>query len=246
VLRLSSKADPKSEDYIETIEQEVYLGHIPQMTERGTFIINGSERVVVSQIHRSPGVVFQDAVHPNGTRIYSARVIPMKGSWLEFSTNVQQTMNVYIDRKKKFPVTMLLRVIGYSSDEDILRLFELMEEVTCEEILQDPDTYVGRKIAGDIIDLETGEIIASRDDVLTEDLIERLRSLQQALPIKLFTYKADTPDEPIIARTLAKDPSRSREEALDIIYRQLRSGEPPDMETAEALIDRLLHQRISL
>ncbi len=239
VLRLSSKADPKSEDYIETIEQEVYLGHIPQMTERGTFIINGSERVVVSQIHRSPGVIFQDAVHPNGTRIYSARVIPMKGSWLEFSTNVQQTMNVYIDRKKKFPVTMLLRVIGYSSDEDILRLFDLMEEVTLEEILKNPDQYLGRKIAGDIIDLETGEIIASRDDVLTEDLMERLRSLKQALPIKLFTYKADTPDEPIIARTLAKDPSRSREEALDIIYRQLRSGEPPDMETAEALIDRL-------
>ncbi len=238
-LRLSSKADPKSEDYIETIEQEVYLGNIPQMTERGTFIINGSERVVVSQIHRSPGVIFQDAVHPNGTRIYSARVIPMKGSWLEFSTNVQQTMNVYIDRKKKFPVTMLLRVIGYSSDEDILRLFDLMEEVTREEILAKPEVYVKRKIAGDIIDLDTGEIIASRDDVLTEELLEQLRKSKRVTTIKLFTYSIDTPEEPIIARTLAKDPSRSREEALDLIYRQLRSGEPPDMETAEALIDRL-------
>lgn len=239
-FRLSSKADPQSDDYIETIEQEVYLGNIPQMTERGTFIINGSERVIVSQIHRSPGVIFQDAVHPNGTRIYSARVIPMKGSWLEFSTNVQQTMNVYIDRKKKFPVTMLLRVIGYSSDEDILRLFNLIEEVDAEHILKNPKEYEGRKIAGDIIDLETGEIIASRGEVLTKKLIEHIKKTGKLVPIKLYAYTAESgKDVPLIVQTLEKDPSRSREEALSYIYRQLRSGEPPDIETAEALIERL-------
>src|SRR5690606_35286689 len=158
-LRLSSKADKDSDDFIETIEQEVYLGNIPMMTDRGTFIINGAERVVVSQLHRSPGVFFSDAVHPNGTRIFSARIIPFRGSWVEFTTDIQNVMYAYIDRKKKFPVTTLLRALGFSSDEDLLELFQLTEEVPIGDL---DERYLERIIAGDIIDMNTGEIITSK------------------------------------------------------------------------------------
>lgn len=234
-LRLSSKVDPKSEDFIETIEQDVYLGNIPAMTPRGTFIINGAERVVVSQLHRSPGVFFSDAVHPNGTRIFSARIIPFRGSWVEFSTDIHQVMYVYIDRKKKFPVTMLLRALGYSTDEEILGIFDLTEEITRENITE---SHYGRRIASDIVDLETGEIIASRDTILTADVVHILNQAGEVNKIKIFRY-TNPSDEPIIARTLAKDTSRTREDALEGIYRQLRSGDAPDIETAEALLDKL-------
>lgn len=234
-LRLSSKVDPKSEDFVETIEQDVYLGNIPAMTPRGTFIINGAERVVVSQLHRSPGVFFNDAMHPNGTRVYSARIIPLRGSWVEFSTDIHQVMYVYIDRKKKFPVTMLLRALGYSSDEQILDLFDLTMELPASAITAD---FVGRRVAADVIDMATGEIVASRDTILDEDLVVKIAEAKGIEKVKVFRYIAAT-DEPIIARTLAKDPSRTREDALEGIYRQLRSGEPPDLETAQALLDKL-------
>jgi DNA-directed RNA polymerase subunit beta len=234
-LRLSSKVDPKSEDYIETIEQDVYLGNIPAMTPRGTFIINGAERVIVSQLHRSPGVFFSDAMHPNGTRVFSARIIPFRGSWVEFTTDIHQIMNVYIDRKKKFPVTMLLRALGYSSDEQILELFNLTELISTKKI---DETFVGRRVAADIVDLATGEIIASRDTTLDADIIEAIKGATGLKEVKFFKYTSAS-DEPIIARTLAKDPSRSREDALEAIYRQLRSGDAPDLETAVALLDKL-------
>lgn len=234
-LRLSSKVDPKSEDYIETIEQDVYLGNIPAMTPRGTFIINGAERVIVSQLHRSPGVFFSDAMHPNGTRVFSARIIPFRGSWVEFTTDIHQIMNVYIDRKKKFPVTMLLRALGYSSDEQILDLFSLTESVAPKKI---DASFVGRRVAADVVDFGTGEIITSRDAVLDEAMIEGIKNAEGLDSVKLFKYTSAS-DEPIIARTLAKDPSRTREDALEGIYRQLRSGDAPDLETAQALLDKL-------
>ncbi len=233
-LRLSSKADKESEDYIEAVEQEVYLGNIPSMTPRGTFIINGAERVIVSQIHRSPGVFFDDAVHPNGMRIYTARIIPFRGSWVEFTTDIHEVMFAYIDRKKKFPVTTLLRALGYSSDEDILNLFDLSIEIKPEELNEE---LIGRRIASDVFDLSTGEILASRDIVIDEVLYAQMQEAELA-SFKIFSYK-DAADEPLIARTLTKDTSKTREDALEVIYRQLRSSEPPDIETAAALLERM-------
>jgi len=236
-LRLSSKAEKDSEDFIEAIEQEVYLGNIPAMTPRGTFIINGAERVIVTQLHRSPGVFFDDAMHPNGTRIYTARIIPFRGSWVEFTTDIHDVMYAYIDRKKKFPVTTLLRAINFSSDEEILNLFELAKDYKGTEI---DDTFLGKRIASDIVDLETGEIIATRDDEITEELIERIKATS-VTDVRLFKYN-DPTDEPVIAKTLIKDQARNKEDALEVIYRQLRSSEPPDMETAEALLKRMFFE----
>jgi DNA-directed RNA polymerase subunit beta len=242
-LRLSSKADKDSEDYIEAIEQEVYLGNIPAMTDRGTFIINGAERIIVSQIHRSPGVFFDEAMHPNGMRIYSARIIPMRGSWVEFTTDIHDVLYCYVDRKKKFPATTLLRALGFSSDEEILNLFQLSEEVKAADL---NESYINRRLSSDIIDLNTGEIIASRDAVFTENLYKTVKSTD-VLPVK-FYIEYDPSEEPVIAKTLQKDPTRSREEALETIYRTIRTTEPPDKETAAALLEKLFfnNQRYDL
>jgi len=233
-LRLSSKADPSSEDYIEAIEQEVYLGNIPAMTPRGTFIINGAERVVVAQLHRSPGAFFDDAIHPNGTKIFSARIIPFKGSWVEFTTDIHDVMYAYIDRKKKFPVTTLLRALGYSSDEDLLALFDLAEDVSVAAITEE---HLGRRVAADTIDMNTGEIVATRDNILTEEMFATLKAAGVDT-VKLYRYENPN-DEPIIAKTLVKDTTRSREDALESIYRQLRSSDPPDIDTAWGLLEKL-------
>lgn len=233
-LRLSSKADPTSEDHIEAIDQEVYLGQIPIMTQRGTFIINGAERVVVAQLHRSPGCFFDEALHPNGTKIFSARIIPFKGSWIEFTTDIHDVMYAYIDRKKKFPVTTLLRALGYSSDEDLLNLFELTEDVPTSELTED---YLGRRVAADTVDMGTGEIVAPRDTIVSPEF---LKLLENTSVDSLKLYKYDNPnDEPIIAKTLAKDLTRTREDALESIYRQLRSSDPPDLDTAWGLLEKL-------
>ncbi|MFN3270474.1 MAG: hypothetical protein ACK42G_07800, partial [Candidatus Kapaibacteriota bacterium] len=205
-FRLSSKVGPDSEDYIEAIEQEVFLGNIPAMTARGTFIINGAERVVVSQLHRSPGVFFDDTMHPNGTRIYSARIIPFKGSWLEFTTDIHEVLTTYVDRKKKFLTTTFLRALGYSSDMEIIQLFQLDEVVSNENL---NENYAGRKLSSDVVDLTTGEIIATRDMILTTDLIEKIKNTQ-VLDIRLYK-PYDPSEEPVIARTLSKDPTRNRE-----------------------------------
>jgi DNA-directed RNA polymerase subunit beta len=216
------------------VEQEVYLGNIPMMTDRGTFIINGAERVVISQLHRSPGVFFSDAMHPNGTRIFSARIIPFRGSWVEFTTDIQNVMYAYIDRKKKFPVTTLLRALGFSSDDDLLQLFDLTEDVAVSDLNLD---FVDRVIAGDVIDMETGEIIIGRDAQITEELIARFQA-SGAETVQLYTVEASQSDS-IIVKTIQKDISRSEEDALEAIYRQLRSSEAPDLETARALIEKL-------
>ncbi|THH42133.1 DNA-directed RNA polymerase subunit beta [Neolewinella litorea] len=249
-LRLSCN-DEEHVDF-KTIVQDVFLGNIPYMTPKGTFVINGAERVIVSQLHRSPGVFFGQNFHPNGTAIYSARVIPFKGAWMEFATDINTVMYTYIDRKKKFPVTTLLRAIGYDSDKSILDLFDLADEVAnTREALT---AAIGRKLAarvlrawtedfvdedtGELVILERNEIILERDTVLTEDNIEDILAADGIENIIL--QKEDVAmDYSIIYNTLQKDPSSSEIEAVQYIYRQLRGSDPPDEETARGIIDKL-------
>ena len=233
-LRLSTK-DPETQEFVNSVEQEVYLGNLPYMTEKGTFVINGAERVVVSQLHRSPGVAFAQTIHPNGTPIYSARIIPLRGSWVEFATDINYVMYVYIDRRKKFPATTLLRALNFASDEEILNLFNLVEEIKVKKVKI--DEYVGRTIASDVFDMSTGEIFLTKDSVLSEEDVERLKDAEVDT-LKLISADT-TPDYDLIVNTLRKDTSSTKEEALFAIYRQLRSGEAPDLETAETLIDKL-------
>ena len=235
-LRLSIKDEYDARNPLaNSVEQVVYLGNVPVMTERGTFIINGAERVIVSQLHRSPGVFFDEITHPNGTKLYSARIIPLRGSWLEFTTDIYDLMNVYIDRRKKFLATTLLRAIGYSTDRQILEAFDIIKTIpVSREALTE---HLGSRVVEDIVDVETGEVVVDRYADLSEDKIDVLLNLGitsiEVLPYDRF-YGQD-----IISNTLQKDPTHSQEEALDLIYRQLRSGEPPDSDTAKQLIERL-------
>ena len=233
-LRLSTKSDD-GKSYVDTVEQEVYLGNLPMMTHRGTYIINGAERVVVSQLHRSPGVFFDESVHPNGMSIYSARVIPFRGSWVEFTTDISNVMYVYIDRKKKFPVTTLLRALGYSSDDEILQLFNLVEEVDPHKV--NMKEYLGRIVCSDIVDKKTGEIFINKDAQFTEDLLKKVKK-SDIKKIKFLKYEG-VGESSVIANTIQKDIARSDEEALNAIYQQLRSGEAPDLDTAKNLLERL-------
>jgi len=248
-LRLSCN-DEEHIDF-QTIVQDVFLGNIPYMTPKGTFIINGAERIVVSQLHRSPGVFFGQSVHPNGTKIYSARVIPFKGAWMEFATDINNVMYAYIDRKKKFPVTTLLRAIGYDSDKDILELFGLAEEVKADE--KTLKKHIGRKLAarvlktwredfvdedtGEVVSIERNEIILERDTVLSADNIAQIQETEVQKVI--LTRDDVTVDYGIILNTLQKDVSNSELEAVQHIYRQLRGAEPPDDDTARGIIDKL-------
>ncbi|WP_341227924.1 DNA-directed RNA polymerase subunit beta [uncultured Arcticibacterium sp.] len=243
--------DDDNEDF-ETIEQEVFLGNIPYMTNRGSFVINGAERVIVSQLHRSPGVFFSMSKHTNGTKLYSARVIPMKGSWIEFSTDVNNVMYAYIDRKKKFPVTTLLRSIGFGSDKDILNLFELSEEVTASK--KDLKKAIGRKLAarvlktwtedfvdedtGEVVSIDRNEVIMERDSIITEEDIQLILDTDQKSVI-LHREDANIADYNIIYNTLQKDSSNSEKEAVEQIYRQLRNTEAPDEATAREIIQGL-------
>ncbi len=248
-LRMSCN-DPEHVDF-ETIVQDVFLGNIPYMTPKGTFVINGAERVIVSQLHRSPGVFFGQNFHPNGTKIYSARVIPFKGAWMEFATDINNVMYAYIDRKKKFPVTTLLRAIGFDSDRAILDLFGLAEEIKA-----DRDTlvkHVGRKLGArilriwqeDFVDEDTGEVVTiDRNDVILErDVVLDEENIEQILESEvesIILQKEDVEDDySIIYNTLAKDPSSSEIEAVNHIYKQLRGTDPPDDETARGIIDKL-------
>ncbi|WP_262247550.1 DNA-directed RNA polymerase subunit beta [Parapedobacter soli] len=250
-LRLSCN-DEEHEDF-ETIVQDVYLGTIPYMTPKGTFVINGAERVIVSQLHRSPGVFFGQSRHTNGTKLYSARVIPFKGSWIEFATDVNNVMYAYIDRKKKFPVTTLLRAIGYDSDKDILELFELADEVKVSK--SGLKKYVGRKLAarvlkkwiedfvdedtGEVVSIDRNEVVLERETVLEEDHIELIIDAGVKSIILTKEDTANNADYSIIYNTLQKDTSNSEKEAVEHIYRQLRNAEPPDEETARGIIERL-------
>ena len=249
-LKLSCN-DDDNEDFV-TIEQEVFLGNIPYMTERGSFVINGAERVIVSQLHRSPGVFFAQSKHTNGTKLYSARIIPFKGSWIEFATDVNNVMFAYIDRKKKFPVTTLLRAIGYGTDKDILDLFELSEEVPATKAVL--KKIVGRRLAArvlrtwteDFVDEDTGEVVSiDRNEILLErDSVIREEDLETILEsgsksVILHREDVNIADFSIIYNTLQKDNSNSEKEAVEQIYRQLRNSEAPDEQTARDIIHNL-------
>ncbi|WP_405226419.1 DNA-directed RNA polymerase subunit beta [Dokdonia sp. Asnod1-B02] len=243
--------DEEHEDF-ETIVQDVYLGTIPYMTPSGTFVINGAERVVVSQLHRSPGVFFGQSFHANGTKLYSARVIPFKGSWIEFATDINSVMYAYIDRKKKLPVTTLFRAIGFERDKDILEIFDLAEEVKVSKT--GLKKYLGRKLAarvlntwhedfvdedtGEVVSIERNEIVLDRDTVLEKDHVEEILEAG-AKTVLLHKEDNQQADYAIIHNTLQKDPTNSEKEAVEHIYRQLRNAEPPDEETARGIIDKL-------
>ena len=248
-LRLSCN-DEEHVDF-QTIVQDVFLGNIPYMTPRGTFVINGAERVVVSQLHRSPGVFFGQSTHPNGTKIYSARVIPFKGAWMEFATDINNVMFAYIDRKKKFPVTTLLRSIGFETDKDILELFGMADEVKADK--KTLGNQIGRKLAarvlrtwvedfvdedtGEVVSIERNEIVLERDTVLDQDAVNLIVEMGAK---SVFIQKEDVGgDYAIIYNTLNKDTSNSELEAVQHIYRQLRGADAPDNETARGIIDKL-------
>ncbi|MBP7272711.1 MAG: DNA-directed RNA polymerase subunit beta [Saprospiraceae bacterium] len=248
-LRLSCN-DEEHVDF-QTIVQDVFLGNIPYMTSKGTFVVNGAERVIVSQLHRSPGVFFGQSIHPNGTKIYSARVIPFKGAWMEFATDINTVMYAYIDRKKKFPVTTLLRAIGYDADKAILDIFGLADEIPAtRESLQNA---LGRKLAarvlrtwtedfvdedtGEVVTIERNEIIIERDVILDEESIELI--LDAGMPTVILQKEEVEEDYSIIYNTLQKDPTSSELEAVQYIYRQLRGTDPPDEETARGIIEKL-------
>ncbi|HOO69739.1 MAG TPA: DNA-directed RNA polymerase subunit beta, partial [Bacteroidales bacterium] len=243
--------DPEHEDFA-TVLQDVYLGTIPYMTPRGTFVINGSERIVVSQLHRSPGVFFGQSIHTNGTKLYSARIIPFKGSWIEFATDINNVMYAYIDRKKKLPVTTLLRAIGFESDKDILEIFGLANEIKVNKT--NLKKNLGRKLAarvlkswiedfvdedtGEVVSIERNEIVLDRKTVLEEEHIDLILD-SGAETILLHKEDANIGDYAIIHNTLQKDPCNSAKEAVVYIYRQLRNSEPPDEATAMDVIDKL-------
>jgi DNA-directed RNA polymerase subunit beta len=243
--------DPEHEDF-ETIVQDVYLGTIPYMTPKGTFVINGAERVVVSQLHRSPGVFFGQSRHANGTKLYSARVIPFKGSWIEFATDINSVMYAYIDRKKKFPVTTLLRAIGYQFDKDILEIFGLADEIKVSKASLKGS--IGRKLAarvlktwvedfvdedtGEVVSIERNEVIIERETILEEQHVDLILDAGTKAII-LHKAEINAGDYAIIYNTMQKDTSNSEKEAVEYIYRQLRNAEPPDYETARGIIDKL-------
>jgi DNA-directed RNA polymerase subunit beta len=249
-LKLSCN-DEDNEDF-KTIEQEVFLGNIPYMTERGSFVINGAERVIVSQLHRSPGVFFAQSKHTNGTKLYSARIIPFKGSWIEFATDVNNVMYAYIDRKKKFPVTTLLRAIGFGSDKDILDLFGLSEEINATK--DSLKKVAGRKLAarvlrtwtedfvdedtGEVVSIDRNEILLERDHVIAPDDITTILE-SGSKTIILHREDININDFAIIYNTLQKDNSNSEKEAVEQIYRQLRNAEAPDEATAREIIHNL-------
>ncbi len=252
--------DPEHEDF-ETIVQDVYLGVIPYMTHSGTFVINGAERVVVSQLHRSPGVFFGQSFHANGTKLYSARVIPFKGSWIEFATDINQVMFAYIDRKKKLPVTTLFRAIGFERDKDILEIFDLAEEIKVSK--SGLKKVLNRKLAarvlktwfedfvdedtGEVVSIERNEIVLDRDTLLEKEHIEEIIE-SGTKTILLHKLDNESGDYAIIHNTLQKDPTNSEKEAVEHIYRQLRNAEPPDYETAKGIINKLFfsEQRYNL
>ncbi len=249
-LRLSC-SDPEHEDF-DTKVQDVYLGNIPYMTAGGTFIINGSERIIVSQLHRSPGVFFGQSLHANGTKLYSARIIPFKGSWIEFATDINNVMYAYIDRKKKLPVTTLLRAIGYNSDKDIIDIFGLADEI--EATPENLKAFEGRKLAAkvlktwteDFVDEDTGEVIPverktaimERGEILDENTVQKLADTD-VKTILLQKEDANVNEYAIIYNTLQKDPTNTEIEAINYIYKQLRNSEPPDEATAKDVIDKL-------
>jgi len=222
-------------EYVQSIEQDVYFGNIPYMTEKGTFIINGAERVVVSQLQRSPGVFFDETIHPNGTKLYQARIIPIRGSWVDFTTDINDCLFVIIDRRRKFPATMLLRALGYSTNADIFRAFGCIQEIKIRS--KNISDFIGATIIEDVVDLKTGEIYYEGGTEVTSEVIDTLKeagvkSIVVANGNKNFSAM-------LLLNTMEKDPTHNTEEALGVVYQLLRSGEPPNLETAQKFIERI-------
>ena len=233
VLHITNEDDRSK--YDQSIEQEVYFGNIPNMTNKGTFVINGAERVIVSQLQRSPGVFFDQSIHPNGTKLFQARIIPFRGSWVDFTTDINDCIFSIIDRRRKFPVTMLLRALGYSTNADIFRAFNCIEEVKLNS--KNVSQAIGSTVVEDIIDQETGEIFMEGGSELTQEIIDSLK----AAKIKSIEVVNQNKDfhSMMLLNTMIKDPSKNTEEALSIVYQLLRSGEPPNLETAQKFIERI-------
>ena len=233
VLHITNEDDRSK--YDQSIEQEVYFGNIPMMTKKGTFVINGAERVIVSQLQRSPGVFFDQSIHPNGTKLYQGRIIPFRGSWVDFTTDINDCIFCIIDRRRKFPVTMLLRTLGYSTNADIFKAFNCTQELKINS--KDIDSAIGSTVVEDIIDHQTGEIFMEGGSELDEKGIDdlkkaKIKSIEIVNPNKDFHSM-------MLLNTMTKDPSKNTEEALNIVYQLLRSGEPPNLETAQKFIERI-------
>ena len=233
VLHITNEDDRSK--YDQSIEQEVYFGNIPNMTNKGTFVINGAERVIVSQLQRSPGVFFDQSIHPNGTKLFQARIIPFRGSWVDFTTDINDCIFSIIDRRRKFPVTMLLRALGYSTNADIFRAFNCIEEVKLKS--KNISRSIGSTVIEDIINQETGEIFMEGGSELTQDHIDSLKKAK-IKSIEIVNQNKDF-HSMMLLNTMIKDPSKNTEEALSIVYQLLRSGEPPNLETAQKFIERI-------
>ena len=233
VLHITNEDDRSK--YDQSIEQEVYFGNIPYMTNKGTFVINGAERVIVSQLQRSPGVFFDQSIHPNGTKLFQARIIPFRGSWVDFTTDINDCLFCIIDRRRKFPVTMLLRALGYSTNADIFKAFNCIEKLKLNS--KDVEKYIGSTVVDDVIDQKTGEIFLEGGVELTNDNLAELKEAK-VKTINIVNQNKDF-HSMMLLNTMVKDPSKNTEEALNIVYQLLRSGEPPNLETAQKFIERI-------
>ena len=234
-LSLHITDENNKNEYAQSIEQDVYFGNIPYMTDKGTFIINGAERVIVSQLQRSPGVFFDESTHPNGTKLYQARIIPARGSWVDFTTDINDCLFVIIDRRRKFPVTMLLRALGYSSNSDICKAFGSLITLNVSE--KEIESYIGATITEDVIDTKTGEIFYEGGSELSSDVLENLRD-NGVDEINVIDGNKDF-SSMLILNTISKDPTRDTESALGVVYQLLRTSEPPNLETAQKFIERI-------
>ena len=234
-LSLHITDENNKNEYAQSIEQDVYFGNIPYMTEKGTFIINGAERVIVSQLQRSPGVFFDESTHPNGTKLYQARIIPARGSWVDFTTDINDCLFVIIDRRRKFPVTMLLRALGYSSNSDICKAFGSLITLRVSE--KEIESYIGATITEDVIDTKTGEIFYEGGSELSADVLENLKD-NGVEEVNVIDGNKDF-SSMLILNTISKDPTRDTESALGVVYQLLRTSEPPNLETAQKFIERI-------
>ena len=221
--------------FIHSIEQDVYFGNIPFMTDKGTFIINGAERVVVCQLHRSPGVFFDESIHPNGTRLFQARIIPIRGTWIDFTTDIHDSLFVIVDRRRKFPVTMLLRALGFSSNKDIFKAFQCINEVSLKDV---ESNYIGASLVEDIVDTKTGEIFYESGEKVSKEMVDSLKEIG-VKSINLVDGEKNFKSM-LILNTIEKDPTNNTEEALKVVYQLLSSSEPPTLETAQKFIERML------
>ena len=231
VLHITDEDDRSK--YVQSIEQDVFFGNIPYMTDRGTFIINGAERIIVSQLQRSPGVFFDDSIHPNGTKIFQARIIPFRGSWVDFTTDIYDCIYAIIDRRRKFPATLLLRAVGYSTNKDIFEAFELIQEVS----LSKPDKIVGKYLLVEVVNVDSGEVIAEPGNLIKEDDVEVWK--RAGAKTAFVSIEGEELPTEMLLNTLSKDPTVETHDALMLLYQHVRTGEAPNFEIAQKFIEKM-------